>query len=116
MILKKGKYGEYLECGKCGAKRPLNESAGGEKKEENSEGICPECGKPMRRMRSKSGKIYFGCTGYPQCKFLSWDIPTGEKCPKCKSFLVRKGDKIKCSSKECDYSVNAPASGDKNEG
>jgi DNA topoisomerase-1 len=116
MILKKGKYGEYLECGKCGAKRPLNGTDGEAKADEKSDGICPECGKPMRRMRSKSGKIYFGCTGYPDCKFLSWDIPTGEKCPKCSSFLIRKGDKIKCSSKDCDYSINAPKDKDDNEG
>lgn len=63
----------------------------------------------MRRMRSKSGKIYFGCTGYPDCKFLSWDITTGKKCPKCGQFLIKKNDVIKCSSKECDYSEPAPA-------
>jgi DNA topoisomerase-1 len=110
MLLKKGKYGEYLVCGKCGAKRPLNAPDGEVKEGEHTEGKCPECGKPMRRMRSKNGKIYYGCTGYPECKFLSWDIPTGDKCPKCKSFLIRKGDTIRCSSKDCDYSVKDPDS------
>lgn len=108
MLIKKGRYGQYLECTKCGAKRPL----GGENQAENpkNEGKCPECGKPMRRMRSKTGKIYYGCTGYPDCKFLSWDIPTGEKCPKCgKGYLVKKDNEIKCSQKGCDYSVPAPA-------
>ena len=62
----------------------------------------------MRRMRSKNGKIYYGCTGYPACKFLSWDVPTGDKCPKCGKYLIRKGDIIKCSDKSCDYSVAAP--------
>lgn len=103
MLIKKGKYGQYLECVKCSARRPLN--ADGEAKDGKSDGICPDCGKPMRRMRSKTGKIYYGCTGYPECKFLSWDPPTGGKCPKCGKFLVRKGDSIKCSSKECDYSA-----------
>ena len=73
---------------------------------QKTEGKCPECGKPMRRMRSKNGKIYYGCTGYPSCKFLSWDIPTGDKCPKCGKYLIRKGDKIKCSDKNCNYSVD----------
>ncbi len=103
MVLKHGKYGKYLECPKCASRRPLNSPAGTE-----SAGKCPECGKPMRRMRSKSGKIYFGCTGYPDCKFLSWDIPTGEKCPKCNAYLIKKGNKIKCSSKSCDYSEVIP--------
>lgn len=108
MVLKKGKYGKYLECPKCLAKRPyISEKADNEN--EKLEGTCPECGKPMRRMRSKSGKIYFGCTGYPDCKFLSWDVATGGKCPKCGKYLIKKGDKIKCSSKECDYSVDVPS-------
>lgn len=109
MLLKKGKYGSYLECGKCGAKRPLNSPDGKTKESEKTDGVCPDCGRPMRRMRSKNGKIYFGCTGYPECKFLSWDIPTGGKCPKCGKYLIRKGDNIKCSDKNCDYSVAAPA-------
>lgn len=104
MLLKKGKYGEFLECLKCGAKRPL----GGEKIEK-TEGVCPECGKPMRRMRSKTGKIYYGCTGYPECKFLSWDAPTGGKCPECGKYLVKRNDKIRCSNKDCNHTEELPA-------
>lgn len=108
MLLKKGKYGRYLECPKCLSKRPyLSDKK--ESDNEKIEGVCPDCGKPMRRMRSKSGKIYYGCTGYPECKFLSWDVATGDKCPKCGQYLIKKGDKIKCSSKDCDYSVDLPS-------
>lgn len=103
MLLKKGRYGEFLECPKCGAKRPQGEKA------EKTEGVCPECGKPMRRMRSKTSKIYYGCTGYPACKFLSWDAPTGKKCPKCGKFLIKRGDKICCSEKGCNYTEDLPA-------
>ena len=108
MVLKHGKYGNYLECGKCGSKRPLSSPDGNAREGERTDGKCPECGKPMRRMRSKSGKIYFGCTGYPDCKFLSWDIPTGGKCPQCGAYLIRKGKNIKCSSKDCKYSAAVP--------
>ncbi len=107
MVIKPGRYGKYVECVNCGARHP--QATAGEAGENKQEGICPECGKPMRRMRSKSGKIYFGCTGYPDCKFLSWDVPTGGKCPKCGHFLIKKNDKIKCSSKDCGYSEDAPA-------
>ncbi len=108
LIEKSGKFGRYTECLSCGARRPAAGS-GTDAAAEKTEGKCPVCGRPMRHMRSKSGKIYFGCTGYPECKFLSWDVPTGDKCPKCGSYLVRKGKKIKCSGKGCDYSENAPA-------
>ncbi len=108
MLVKKGRYGQYLECGKCGVRRPLTGESG-LREGEKTEGVCPECGKPMRRMRSKNGKIYYGCTGYPDCKFLSWDVPTGQKCPKCgKGYLVKKGSEIKCSQKDCDYAEAVP--------
>ncbi len=112
MVLKHGKYGNYLECGKCGVKRPQTAPDGNAREGEATSGKCPECGKPMRRMRSKSGKIYFGCTGYPECKFLSWDVPTGDKCPECGKYLIRKGGQIKCSSKDCNYSLPLPEGGD----
>ncbi len=109
MLVKKGRYGQYLECVRCAAKRPVIPPDGNAREGEKTDGKCPDCGKPMRRMRSKTGKIYYGCTGYPDCKFLSWDVPTGDRCPKCgKGFLVRKGKDIKCSEKSCDYSAKAP--------
>lgn len=99
MLKKKGKFGDYLECPKCQNRKTLLPDG----KEEKTEGVCPDCGKPMRRMRSKSRKIYFGCTGYPECKFLSWDVPTGEKCPKCGHYVVSVQSGEKCSNKSCDY-------------
>lgn len=104
MFIKKGRYGSFLECPKCGAKRPTAQGDGKEK----LEGKCPECGKPMRKMRSKSGKTYYGCTGYPECKFLSWDVPTGDKCPKCGKYVIKRGNKLLCSDKQCTYSEVLP--------
>lgn len=102
MYLKNGRYGKYLECANCSFRKPFETDG------DKQEGVCPECGKPMRRMRSKSGKIYFGCTGYPDCEFKSWDTTTGAKCPKCGKYLIKKDNKIKCSSKECDYIEELP--------
>lgn len=31
---------------------------------------CPDCGKPIRRIKRKTDNDYFlGCTGYPACRF-----------------------------------------------
>lgn len=29
--------------------------------------VCPQCGAPMKVRRSKFGKLFYGCTRYPQC-------------------------------------------------
>ena len=98
MVEREGKFGKFLACSnypKC--KNTISLAP------DNLEGVCPVCGKPTKKMTSKSGKIFYGCTGYPDCKFMSWDIPTGEKCPECGEYLVKVGKKIKCSSKTCKY-------------
>ena len=96
MTIKKGKFGKYLNCPECKNTKSLTEKAG----------ICPDCGRPTQKMLSKKGKTFYGCSGYPDCGFMSWDMPTGEKCPKCESYLIlsKDGKNIKCSNKECDYS------------
>lgn len=102
MVVRIGKYGKFLSCPnypKCKCTVPF-----GEKKEEIFEGVCPDCGKPAKKLKSKRGKIFYGCSGYPECKFMSWDIPTGDRCPQCKSALVKTArGTVKCSNKECSY-------------
>ena len=116
MVVKSGKYGKFLACPnypQCKTTLPF-----GEKKEEEYEGICPECGRPTKKLRSRAGKLYYGCSGYPECKFMSWDVPTGEKCPKCGGALVKtpRGT-VKCVNKECGYRIAAkPAPADGAEG
>ncbi|HPP38632.1 MAG TPA: topoisomerase DNA-binding C4 zinc finger domain-containing protein, partial [Thermosynergistes sp.] len=34
---------------------------------------------------------FYGCSRYPDCKFTSWDPPTGERCPACGGYVVLKG-------------------------
>ena len=104
MIYRKGRNGRYLSCPKCGQSQPISELAG----------TCPVCGAPTRRMKSKAGKIFYSCTKYPQCKFMSWDMPTGEKCPQCGKYLVKKGKQIKCSS--CNYAIDVPEKEETEEG
>lgn len=53
---------------------------------------------------------FYGCTGYPDCDFTSFDPIADEKCPKCGAYTVVKDQKngkyIKCSNKNCDYKRN----------
>lgn len=71
-------------------------------------GICPECGSATTVRKSKKGKVYYSCSGYPHCKFMSWDLPTGEKCPTCGDALVKTArGNIKCNNKDCSYKVKS---------
>ena len=100
MVEREGKFGKFLACSnypKCKNTISLTENAG----------VCPECGRPTKKMTSRGGKTFYGCSGYPECKFMSWDMPTGEKCPTCGKFLINVNGKIKCSDKGCSYTKDA---------
>ena len=71
------------------------------KEEKKSVGICPNCGKKVFALKTKRGKTFYACEDRDGCNFMSWDIPTGEKCPDCGNYLIKKGKTIKCSS--CKY-------------
>ena len=39
-------------------------------KEINAENhVCDKCGKPMKIRTSKKGETFWGCSGYPNCRF-----------------------------------------------
>ncbi len=95
MFIKNGRFGKYVKCSKCNYTKSLSEYVG----------TCPICHKPSQKMMSKKGTVYYGCSGYPNCNFRSWDIPTGEMCPTCGNYLIKKDGKIKCSDKKCNYTL-----------
>ena len=102
MLIREGKFGKFLACSnfpKCRNTKPLEN-------EVKKAGLCPECGAEMVERKSKKGKIFYSCSRYPDCKFMSWDITTGKKCPNCKSPLIKKGKIVICSNHECDYKEN----------
>ncbi|MDU1374811.1 MAG: topoisomerase DNA-binding C4 zinc finger domain-containing protein, partial [Staphylococcus epidermidis] len=55
--------------------------------------------------KSKKNRIFYGCSRYPECDFISWDKPVGRDCPKCHHYLVNKkkgkSSQVVCSN--CDY-------------
>ena len=97
LVIRKGKFGEFIAC----SNYPTCKYIKKEQKEIKEIVTCPECGGTIIEKTSKRGKVFYGCNNYPKCKVATWDIPTGEKCPKCGKLLVLKNGKVKCS--ECDY-------------
>ncbi|MDD4686134.1 MAG: type I DNA topoisomerase [Clostridia bacterium] len=103
MLLRESRYGKFLGCSNFPACKSIEKYYGDQ--EQKLVGVCIECGKGLLPRRSKKGKLYYACSGYPECKFMSWDIPTSEKCPQCKEVLYKKTLKgknvLKCI--KCNY-------------
>ncbi|HGE70219.1 TPA: type I DNA topoisomerase [Candidatus Poribacteria bacterium] len=103
MVIRTSKYGKFLSCSqypKCKFTKPL------------SIGIkCPRsnCDGYLVERRSKYGKIFYGCSKYPECDLALWNKPVNKPCPKCKAtFLVEKTSKVKgnylaCITEGCGY-------------
>ena len=107
MVIKYGRYGKSLACPgfpECQNAKPYFEEAGVN---------CPECGGKVLIKKTKKGRIYYGCEHNGDgCDFMSWNKPTGEKCPECGAFLEEKGrknPKIVCSNEKCGYMKEKPA-------
>ena len=67
---------------------------------------CPKCGKDIVLRKTKKGRRYYGCEDNPECDFMSWQKPSEEKCPKCGSYMVEKGNKLVCGNEQCGFVKN----------
>lgn len=100
MVIKMGRYGKFMACSNfpdCRNTKAIVKEIGVK---------CPKCkdGKVVER-KSKKGRIFYGCSNYPECDFISWDKPVGRDCPKCDHHLVvrKKGRSSQVVCSNCDY-------------
>ena len=100
LVKKNGKFGSFIACSgypECRYTRNIIVGTGV---------ACPKCGKEIIQKRSRKGKTFYGCSGYPGCDQVFWYKPVDKKCPKCGSLLLERGRKLVCSSDDCHYSEN----------
>ena len=100
MVIKYGPHGRFLACPgfpDCRNTKPYLEKIGVP---------CPVCGKDIVLRKTKKGRKYYGCEDNPTCEFMSWQKPSKEKCPKCGSYMVEKGNKLLCANEECGYKTD----------
>jgi len=101
MVIKEGRFGEFLACPN------YPECKNTKKIVKYIDVSCPKCGKRLVEKKSnKTKKIFYGCEGYPECDFVSWDKPINESCDTCGAHMVlkkraRTEDVKKCSNSEC---------------
>ncbi|MFA6603621.1 MAG: type I DNA topoisomerase [Patescibacteria group bacterium] len=103
MVFRRGRFGEFISCSNyptCKTTKTILKKIGV---------TCPGCGQgDMVEKKTRTGKTFYACSRYPECKHAMWSRPTGEACPKCKALLVfAKADVIRCSNKECDFEKKA---------
>ena len=97
MVIKYGPHGKFLACPgfpECRNTKPYFEKIGV---------ACPKCGKDIVIKKTKKGRKYYGCIGNPDCDFMVWQKPSAEKCPKCGSMMLQKGNKLVCVNEECGF-------------
>ena len=100
MVIKYGPHGRFLACPgfpECRNTKPYLEKIGV---------ACPICGKDVVLRKTKKGRKYYGCEDNPNCEFMSWQKPSDQKCPRCGSYMVEKGNKLCCSNEQCGFVEN----------
>ena len=97
MVIKSGRYGKFVACSgfpECRNAHPLVKDTGG---------LCPLDGGHMLVRKSSKGRVYYGCSNYPKCNYMTWDEPVPEKCPRCGSTLFKKKGQLYCAKEGCGF-------------
>ena len=100
MVIKYGPHGKFLACPgfpECRNTKPYFEKIGV---------ACPKCGKDIVIKKTKKGRKYYGCENNPDCDFMVWQRPSNEKCERCGSIMLIKGNKLVCANESCGFVKN----------
>ena len=96
LVFKLGKFGKFIACSNfpdCRYTNTIQKKVGVK---------CPKCKKhDILEKKSKKGKLFYGCEGFPTCDFVSWDKPINRNCPKCDNILFEGKKCVRCD--HCDY-------------
>ncbi|MDD2647414.1 MAG: type I DNA topoisomerase [Eubacteriales bacterium] len=107
MVYKRGRFGKFLACPnfpECRNTKPILKYI---------DAPCPKCGARLLEKTSHKNRRFYGCEKYPECDFVSWEMPVAQKCEKCGSYMVLKrqhGGKASylCANETCRHRVDAP--------
>lgn len=100
MVVKVGRYGKFIACpGYPECKNVL-------KFVEKTGVKCPKCNGDVIVKHTKKKRVFYGCSNYPECDFVSWNEPVNEKCPQCGGILFKKKGKkpkLYCATEGCGF-------------
>jgi DNA topoisomerase-1 len=103
LVIKHGRYGEFTACSAYPDCKYIKQKEVGV--------ACPKenCPGQVVERRSRRGKLFYGCSEYPNCDFTSWYLPVKEPCPECGFPVVfekttkRDGPHIACTQDGCSF-------------
>ncbi len=91
MVIKTGRFGEFVACTnypECKTTKSMASEVGVN---------CPECTLAIIEKKTRKGKIFYGCSGFPNCKFATWDKPIAIPCTRCDyPITLQKGQTNSC--------------------
>lgn len=107
MVVKQGRYGKFLACPgfpECRNTKALLKEMGVS---------CPKCGGSIVERKTKRGRPFYGCKNYPDCDYVSWDMPQKESCKECGAFMLKHNYKngrfiLYCSNEGCETRKDHP--------
>jgi len=108
LLIKSGRFGDFLACEgypECKNTKPIIKKIG-------QKCFNPGCDGDIIQKISRNGKVFYGCSNYPNCNFTAWDEPLNKACPDCKNpYMVKKYSKkripfLLCPNKECKKMLN----------
>jgi DNA topoisomerase-1 len=88
LIVKYGRFGKFIGCAnhpECTHTEPFVEYTGVS---------CPTCGRAhggqLVERRSRRGRVFYGCSRYPDCEFITWKLPkTGDEAAEDAPEILR---------------------------
>lgn len=99
LVYKEGRFGRFLACPgfpECRFTKKVMEDTGVP---------CP-CGKgTMVKRRTRKGRIFYGCSRFPECDYTTWKKPLPQNCPRCNHFMVEENRRdAVCGNPGCPLS------------
>ena len=109
--IKTGRFGRFMACTgypECKTTKPIGTGV-----------ACrtADCTGAIVEKQSRTGKTFYSCNRYPECKFALWDRPVSRPCPACQAvYLVEKASRggavrVICADKACGYQEEAAVVG-----
>jgi len=106
MVVKQGRYGRFLACSgypECKNNKPFSLRI-----------PCPKehCSGFIVERRTKRGKVFYGCSNYPNCDFATWYLPVKTPCENCGSPYLeqrstqKQGNFLYCPNCKAKYEQN----------